>query len=453
MGRVSPNYYVQDGVVPRTRLPEVLRRIRELEARSGLRIGNVFHAGDGNLHPLICYDESIPGQAEHAERVASEILSYCIEAGGAITGEHGVGADKKAYMPKMFTPDDLDDDAAAALRVRSVRPLQPGQGVPHAAAVRRSSGAVPPAPGRAGRPRGAVLTDRSPVVQAPQDVASARCPAGRRPTRPRTADLSEGRAARNPGGAAGRCRERRPSCPRRRSHQSVDHCAGDLTATVGAGMTLASVNAALARSGQWLPLDPPAADRATIGGIVAANDSGPRRHKHGAPRDLDHRRRDGARRRHASRKAGGKVVKNVAGYDLARMLCGSRGSLARDRERDIQAGAAGRRSRGPWSRRFATRRAGADLALAVAASPTAPSAIELDSPPHRVLIRFESTARAADVQADAAASLCLAQGAQAVVVAGDEERSLWSEYDRNVWGGAVEGRRARRSSVLPTEVG
>jgi len=108
MGRVSPNYYVQDGVVPRTKLPEVLRRIRDLEARSGLRIGNVFHAGDGNLHPLICYDESIPGQAAHAEAVASEILQYCIDAGGAITGEHGVGADKKAYMPKMFGESDLD---------------------------------------------------------------------------------------------------------------------------------------------------------------------------------------------------------------------------------------------------------------------------------------------------------------------------------------------------------
>ena len=108
MGRVSPNYYVQDGVVPRTRLTEVLRRIRELEARSGLRIGNVFHAGDGNLHPLICYDESIPGQAEQAEQVASEILQYCIDAGGALTGEHGIGADKKRYMPKMFSDDDLD---------------------------------------------------------------------------------------------------------------------------------------------------------------------------------------------------------------------------------------------------------------------------------------------------------------------------------------------------------
>jgi glycolate oxidase len=108
MGRVSPNYYVQDGVVPRTRLPEVLRRIRALEARSGLRIGNVFHAGDGNLHPLICYDESVPGQAEHAEAVASEILEYCIDAGGTITGEHGIGADKSKHMSKMFSVNDLD---------------------------------------------------------------------------------------------------------------------------------------------------------------------------------------------------------------------------------------------------------------------------------------------------------------------------------------------------------
>jgi glycolate oxidase len=108
MGRVSPNYYVQDGVIPRTQLPAVLRRIRELEVRSGLRIGNVFHAGDGNLHPLVCYDEAVPGQGELAERVAAEILTYCIEAGGSITGEHGVGADKSHQMPKMFRDADLE---------------------------------------------------------------------------------------------------------------------------------------------------------------------------------------------------------------------------------------------------------------------------------------------------------------------------------------------------------
>ena len=108
MGRVSPNYYVQDGVVPRTKLPEVLGRIKALSERSGLGIGNVFHAGDGNLHPLICYDESVPGQADLAEKVAGEILTYCVEAGGSITGEHGVGADKKHYMPRMFSEHDLD---------------------------------------------------------------------------------------------------------------------------------------------------------------------------------------------------------------------------------------------------------------------------------------------------------------------------------------------------------
>jgi glycolate oxidase len=108
MGRVSPNYYVQDGVIPRTKLPEVLRRIRELELRSGLRIGNVFHAGDGNLHPLVCYDEAVPGQGELAEEVAAEILTYCIDAGGSITGEHGVGADKACQMPKMFGRSDLE---------------------------------------------------------------------------------------------------------------------------------------------------------------------------------------------------------------------------------------------------------------------------------------------------------------------------------------------------------
>ena len=108
MGRMSPDYYVQDGVVPRTKLPEVLGRIAALSQRSGLPIGNVFHAGDGNLHPLICYDERIPGQATLAEEVAGEILTYCVEAGGSITGEHGVGADKKDYMPRMFSDDDLD---------------------------------------------------------------------------------------------------------------------------------------------------------------------------------------------------------------------------------------------------------------------------------------------------------------------------------------------------------
>ena len=130
MGRISPNYYVQDGVVPRTKLPEVLGRIKQLSERSGLGIGNVFHAGDGNLHPLICYDDRIPGQAALAEEVAGEILTYCVEAGGSITGEHGVGADKKEYMPRMFSDDDLDVMQKLRDAVDPKRLCNPGKVLP-----------------------------------------------------------------------------------------------------------------------------------------------------------------------------------------------------------------------------------------------------------------------------------------------------------------------------------
>ncbi|HEY3185894.1 MAG TPA: FAD-linked oxidase C-terminal domain-containing protein [Solirubrobacteraceae bacterium] len=107
MGRISPHYYVQDSVIPRTRLPEVLDRIDELSREYGLQVGNVFHAGDGNLHPLVCYDGHTPGEAERAEELAGEIVLACVQAGGSITGEHGVGIDKKRYMPKMFAEPDL----------------------------------------------------------------------------------------------------------------------------------------------------------------------------------------------------------------------------------------------------------------------------------------------------------------------------------------------------------
>jgi glycolate oxidase len=108
MGRVSPSYYVQDGVVPRTKLPEVLRRIAELEVEYGLRVGNVFHAGDGNLHPLVLYDERVEGDAERAQQLAEAILEACIDAGGSLTGEHGIGVDKACAMPLLFDEDDLE---------------------------------------------------------------------------------------------------------------------------------------------------------------------------------------------------------------------------------------------------------------------------------------------------------------------------------------------------------
>jgi glycolate oxidase len=108
VGRISPAYIVQDGVVPRTALPEVLASIDRLSREHGIRVANVFHAGDGNLHPLVLFDDGEPGAGERAELVSAHILDLCIRHGGSITGEHGVGVDKSRYMPRMFTDDDLD---------------------------------------------------------------------------------------------------------------------------------------------------------------------------------------------------------------------------------------------------------------------------------------------------------------------------------------------------------
>jgi glycolate oxidase len=107
VGRLSPDYIVQDGVVPRGRLGETLARIDALSAEYDLPVANVFHAGDGNLHPLILYNGRQPGELARAEELAGEILAICIEMDGSITGEHGVGMEKRAYMPKMFSPIDL----------------------------------------------------------------------------------------------------------------------------------------------------------------------------------------------------------------------------------------------------------------------------------------------------------------------------------------------------------
>jgi len=108
VGRVSPTYYVQDGVVPRTKIAPTLRFIGEVAERRGLTISNIFHAGDGNMHPIILFDARKPGELERARAAGEEILKYCVEAGGSITGEHGVGMEKNELMSKQFPPDTLD---------------------------------------------------------------------------------------------------------------------------------------------------------------------------------------------------------------------------------------------------------------------------------------------------------------------------------------------------------
>ena len=205
----------------------------------------------------------------------------------------------------------------------------------------------------------------------------------------------------------------------------VEHRHGDLTATVEAGATLSAVNAALAAHGQRLPWDPPWADRATIGGIVATNDSGPRRHGHGAPRDsiigVTLARADGSLAR-----AGGIVVKNVAGYDISRLLTGSFGCLGVILTATFKLTPAPPASRTVEVTVDSLEEA-APIAAELAAAPLTPTALEIASPPVRLLARFESVDASVSQQAEAARALVGSRGATAIHT-GADERSVWERH-------------------------
>ncbi len=130
VGRISPDYYCMDGTIPRARLPQVLKRIRELSEHYGLRVANVFHAGDGNLHPLILYDANKPGELEKTEEFGAEILKLCVEVGGVLTGEHGVGVEKRDLMPAMFSEDDLNQQQRLKCAFDAGGLLNPGKVFP-----------------------------------------------------------------------------------------------------------------------------------------------------------------------------------------------------------------------------------------------------------------------------------------------------------------------------------
>ncbi len=130
VGRISPDYYCMDGTIPRKRLAEVLGRMRQMEARYGLRVANVFHAGDGNLHPLILYDANVPGELARAEEFGADILRLCVEVGGVLTGEHGVGVEKRDLMGTMFGKPDLDQQQRLKCAFDPAALLNPGKVFP-----------------------------------------------------------------------------------------------------------------------------------------------------------------------------------------------------------------------------------------------------------------------------------------------------------------------------------
>jgi glycolate oxidase len=130
VGRISPDYYCMDGTIPRAKLPLVLNRIREMSKKYGLRCANVFHAGDGNLHPLVLYDSNKPGELDRAEAFGAEILKLCVEVGGVLTGEHGVGVEKRDLMPVMFSETDLDQQQRVKCAFDGKGLLNPGKVFP-----------------------------------------------------------------------------------------------------------------------------------------------------------------------------------------------------------------------------------------------------------------------------------------------------------------------------------
>jgi glycolate dehydrogenase FAD-binding subunit len=219
----------------------------------------------------------------------------------------------------------------------------------------------------------------------------------------------------------------------RRLNRVIAHRHGDLTATVEAGATLDDVNRALGRHGQWIPLDPPWSDHATIGGIVATNDAGPRRHRYGTPRDLiigiEIARADGTRA-----KAGGIVVKNVAGYDLARLMTGSFGSLGLILNATFKLYPLPPASRTVVAE-LPTHAAAGVLVDALNASQLTPTAIEIETAPLRLLIRFESTERSVEHQAETTLRHVQMAGARAHTESGELEQHTWNAHVARPWTG------------------
>jgi glycolate oxidase subunit GlcD len=309
VARLAPNYLVNDCVVPRTRLPEALARVAEIVTRHGFEHGNVFHAGDGNLHPLILFDSREPGAIERVHAAGWEIMLACVALGGTISGEHGIGLEKMEGMRLVFSDDDIDAQRAVRQAVEPSGRLNPGKVLPDTSTpfAYREQAAWPAAVDALSAAEGEVAAAVARALAAGEalQVAGGGSLAGfgNAPARPLAPLRTEGLAA---------IAEIDPS------NQFV---------TAGAGVTIEALQAALAAHNQWLPLRPAfALGRRTLGGVTATGAGGPEGHAYGAPRKLllGLRFVDGRGRLIA---AGGKVVKNVAGYDLTRLLAGSAGTL------------------------------------------------------------------------------------------------------------------------------
>lgn len=275
MGRLAPDLLVQDATVPRSRLPAVLAGIEEVAERHRLRVANVFHAGDGNLHPNLVFDRRDPDQLARVEAASREIMELCVAAGGTITGEHGVGVDKRAYMHLVHTPAELDLQRAVRRVFDPRERWNPGKVLPDPEVPRE-----PPPP---------------PV--------------------PSTA--AGGRTGPSQGGAS----------PGVVSSGVVRYEPADLVITVSADLAVTALQRVVAEAGQWLPVAAAGLAQLTVGDLVDQAGESTLAASHGSVRDLVlgcRLRRPGAA---GEVRLGGEVVKNVAGFNLLAAVVGRRGRL------------------------------------------------------------------------------------------------------------------------------
>ena len=361
VGRISPDSMIQDAVVPRSRLPEVLDAAYQIAGKYRLRIANVFHAGDGNLHPLICFDSRFPDEVMRVKEAGRELMQVCVNAGGTITGEHGVGLDKKELLPYVFSETDMD----AMLRVRAafdptglcnpgkIIPMLRGCGEGRAVAggpATESSSKLPDITNRtttkANDGSASVIKSKSfdfdialKHLQAIVGDDFCRSEDTRVVVTPASvAEISEIlRLVTSEGwptlpvGSLTWARQLYPSfngvmIETGRLNKILEHEPADLVAMTEAGVRLTDLNQKLGENGQWLPLDPPDNGQATVGGVVATGLSGTQQIAYGRPRGsvigMKVALADGS-----VIKVGGRVVKNVAGYDLCKLFTGSYGTL------------------------------------------------------------------------------------------------------------------------------
>jgi len=314
VARLAPNYLVNDCTVPRTKLPEALEKVAEITQKYGFKHGNVFHAGDGNLHPLVLFDSRDSHQLRQVEKAGWEIMQACVNLGGTISGEHGIGLEKQNAMRMIFSENDFNTQRALKRAFDPDNILNPGKVIPKPLSPDQDE-----------------ENDRRRMTKLPLSKSVNENAINDILDKIHSAAL-EKKAILPIGSGTHRYFGNLPKQPFFELESIplgdvVEYDPPNQVITVGAGMPLATLQECLQKNNQWLPLRPPFfSKRSTIGSLVGLGVCGPERMVYGAPRDL----LLGLRFINSVGQlisAGGRVVKNVAGYDMTRLLTGSAGTL------------------------------------------------------------------------------------------------------------------------------